>query len=93
MLKITPLQEDKTSLKIRLCGELTKEYVVEIENLVRQKTDVFSRVSLDLANVTFVDRPAMLFLCSVKARNIAIENCPSYVNRWIEQEGLCNGSR
>jgi hypothetical protein len=46
-------------------------------------------VALDLANVTFVDRDAMVFLCSAKARNIAIENCPSYVIRWIQQERLC----
>jgi len=34
----------------------------------------------------------MVFLCSAKARNIGIENCPSYVIRWIQQERLCGGS-
>jgi len=34
----------------------------------------------------------MVFLCSAKARNIAIENCPSYVIRWIQQERLCGPS-
>jgi hypothetical protein len=48
--------------------------------------------SLDLANVTFADREAMLFLCSTKSSNIAVENCPSYAIRWIEQEGLCRRS-
>jgi hypothetical protein len=33
-----------------------------------------------------------VFLCSVKARKIAIENCPSYVIRWIKQEGLCSSA-
>jgi hypothetical protein len=44
-----------------------------------------------MSNVTFVDRTAMEFLCGVKAR-ISIENIPSYVMRWIEQEFRCGKS-
>ena len=43
-------------------------------------------LALDLRNVTFVDRTAMEFLCRAKAKKIRIENTPSYVSRWIEQE-------
>jgi len=42
--------------------------------------------------VTFVDRKAMEFLCGVKSR-VIIENVPSYVLRWIEQEFRCGSSR
>ena len=87
MLKITPTREEK-SFKVRLCGQLTKEYIPEVERLLADE-GAGTATSLDLANVTFVDREAMVFLCSAKARNIAIENCPSYVVRWIQQEGLC----
>jgi hypothetical protein len=92
MLKITPSQRDK-SFKVQLCGQFTKEYVAEIERLLAGQTGASEAVSLDLANVTFVDREAMMFLCSAKSRKIAIENCPSYVIRWIQQEGLCNQSQ
>jgi hypothetical protein len=92
MLKITPSREDK-SLKVQLCGKLTKEYVPEIERLLATEGGPPETISLDLANVTFVDRDAMIFLCSAKSRNIVIENCPSYVIRWIKQEGLCSGSK
>ena len=91
MLKITPTQEDEKSFKVRLCGQLTKEYVPEVERMLAEGAQS-KTVSLDLANVTFVDRDAMVFLCSAKARNIVIENCPSYVIRWIQQERLCGGS-
>jgi hypothetical protein len=50
------------------------------------------KVALDLSNVTFVDREAMVFLCGAKSRNVSIENIPSYVIRWIEQEGRCGSS-
>ena len=90
MLKITPTRENERSFKVRLCGQLTKEYLPEIERLLANDDAELQTISLDLANVTFVDRDAMVFLCSAKSRNIAIENCPSYVIRWIQQERLCS---
>jgi ABC-type transporter Mla MlaB component len=92
VLKISPTQENDKSFKVRLCGQLTKEYLPEVERLLADEAGTCPKLSIDLANVTFVDREAMKFLCSAKSRNIAIENCPSYVIRWIQQEGLCSGS-
>jgi ABC-type transporter Mla MlaB component len=92
VLKISPTRENEKSFKIRLCGQLTKEYVPEVERLLAGEASANQTMSIDLANVTFVDREAMMFLCSAKSRNIEIENCPSYVIRWIKQEGLCSGS-
>jgi hypothetical protein len=91
VLKISPTRESEESFKVRLCGQLTKEYLPELQRLLSGESAASQ--SLDLANVTFVDREAMEFLCSAKARNIAIENCPSYVIRWIQQEGLCSQSK
>ncbi len=92
MLKISPNRENEKSFKIRLCGELTKEYLPEVERLLASEGAGSETRSIDLSNVTFVDRDAMVFLCSAKARNIIIENCPSYVIRWIQQERLCGSS-
>ncbi len=92
MLRITPNREKENALQVRLCGQLTKEYLPEVQRLLDEGSPSQS-VSLELANVTFVDRDAMVFLCSAKSRNIVIENCPSYVIRWIQQENLCSGSK
>jgi ABC-type transporter Mla MlaB component len=92
MMKITPVRVDPRSLKVCLCGQFTKEYVPELERTLAGKGEETQTVALDLTNVTFVDREAMVFLCSAKSRNIVIENCPSYVVRWIQQERLCGGS-
>jgi ABC-type transporter Mla MlaB component len=92
VLKITPTRENEKSFKVRLCGQLTKEYLQEVERTLAAENTESQTVVLDLANVTFVDREAMVFLCSAKARNITIENCPSYVIRWIQQERLCGPS-
>jgi ABC-type transporter Mla MlaB component len=92
VLKISPTRETEQSFKIRLCGQFTKEYLPELERLLAAEGASSETISIDLTNVTFVDRDAMVFLCSARSRKIAIENCPSYVIRWIQQERLCNPS-
>ena len=93
MLKITPIRENQLSLKIRLCGQLTAEYLPEIERLLTEKPSTLATTSLNLENVTFVDRAAMVFLCSAKTRNITIEHCPPYVTLWMQQERICGPSK
>ncbi len=89
MMKISPVQVNRGLLTLRLSGQFTKEYVPEVERTVANAEA--RAVGLDLANVTFVDREAMAFIASAKSKNLAIENCPTYVIRWIEQERLCSG--
>ena len=92
MLKITTIRESPERLKVYLCGQFTAEYVPELQRALSMENAATRNVALDLANVTFVDRDAMVFLCGAKSRNVAIENIPSYVTRWIEQEGRCGPS-
>src|SRR5437868_2833510 len=93
VLKITTTRESAQSSRIQLCGQLTGEYVAELEQTLAAVVKDTPKVAFDLSNVTFVDRDAMVFLCGVRSRSIPIENIPSYVTRWIEQERRCGGSR
>src|SRR5437773_12134298 len=89
MLKITPNRENGNYFKLRLCGQLTKEYVPEVERLLGGEASS-KTISIDLANVIFVGRDAMVFLFLAKARNVANENCLSYLIGSIRKEGLCS---
>ena len=91
MLKITTSREDDKSLRVHLCGQFTGEYVSELEKVLTLGNPDATKVALDLSNVTFVDREAMVFLCGA-SKHVAIENIPSYVTRWIEHEGRCGSS-
>ena len=93
MLKITTTRDKDQSIRVQLCGQFTREYVAELEQAIFAGGTPAHGVALDLANVTFVDRDAMGFLCSAKTRKVAIENIPSYVIRWIEQERICGSSQ
>ena len=85
MLKITKQAENGRST-VSLHGHFTGEYVLEVEKALSGNGCKAGPVALDLRNVTLVDRAAMEFLGRAKAKNLRIENTPSYVARWIEQE-------
>ena len=88
MLKIiTTVRDNPESVTVHLYGQFTGEYVAEVEKALSGRGANRHRVTLNLANVTFVDRVGMMFLYGVKSGNVAVENTPSYVTRWIEQEG------
>jgi len=90
VLKITTTQDENNSVTLHLTGQLTGEYVAELQKALNAGKS--QKIALDLSSVTFVDREAMMFLCGVKSR-ISIESIPSYVVRWIEQELRCGSSR
>jgi anti-anti-sigma regulatory factor len=84
MFKITKEAKTTALTTVNLHGRFTAEYIPEVEKALNG--DKRGKVVLDLRNVTFVDRTALQFLCRTKSKKIRIENPPSYVARWIEQE-------
>ena len=86
VLKIKTDNENPEFIKVNLCGRFTGEYVPEVEKALSPTDARRKKLALDLAEVTFVDRAAMTFLCGARFRNIAIQNAPSYVELWMEQE-------
>jgi len=86
MLKIMKQAENAGISRVSLHGHFTSEYVPEVERALSENGCKAGKVALDLTNVTFVDRAAMEFLSRAKSKKIRIENIPSYVTRWIEQE-------
>jgi anti-anti-sigma regulatory factor len=86
MLKITKQPENAGIIKVSLHGHFTGEYVREVEKALSENGCKDAKLALDLRNVTFVDRTAMEFLRKAQSKKIRIENTPSYVTRWIEQE-------
>lgn len=86
MLKITQQAENPEIVRVNLSGHFTSEYVPEVEKALVQNGNNSKKCALDLMNVTFVDRPAMEFLRGAQSRKIKLDNLPSWVKRWIQQE-------
>jgi anti-anti-sigma regulatory factor len=86
VFKITTNNEDPESIKVNLCGRFTAEYVPEVEKVLSGTGTRLKKLTLDLSAVTLVDRTAIMFLCAARSKNIVIQNAPSYVGYWMEQE-------
>jgi len=86
VFKITTNNENPEFFTLNLCGRFTREYVPEVEKALSPTTAKLKKLALDLAQVTLVDRTAIMFLCAARSRNIAIQNVPVYVGLWMDQE-------
>jgi ABC-type transporter Mla MlaB component len=86
MLKIIQQAENPEIVRVSLSGHFTSEYVSEVEKALVQNVNSSKKCALDLMNVTFVDRRAMEFLRVAQSRKIKLDNLPSWVKRWIQQE-------
>jgi ABC-type transporter Mla MlaB component len=67
-----------------LSGDIDREDAVRLRQFLTSATD--RRVTLDLQNVTLVDRAAVQFLANVETTGIRLVNCPEYVRTWIAAE-------
>jgi STAS domain-containing protein len=76
--------DDNGDVIFALSGRIEERHVLELEAVLEKEAKP-GEVMLDLAEVKLVDREAIRFLASCKARGIGLKNCPSYIRRWIEQ--------
>jgi anti-anti-sigma regulatory factor len=67
-----------------LSGDLDIEHTSRLQEFLVKETD--DHVTLDLREVTLVDRAAVRFLAEAEGTGIEIVNCPEYVRRWIAAE-------
>jgi anti-anti-sigma regulatory factor len=72
------------AIVFELSGDMDQEHVAQLQELLAHEAD--GRVTLDLQDVTLVDRAAMQFLAEAEIAGIRIVNCPAYVRSWIVAE-------
>jgi len=90
VLKIVTTRGETNSLTVYLWGRLTEEYLPELRRVLNP--DAAPQIVLDMSHVTFIDRYSVEYLCSVKSR-IVIQNIPTWILLWIEQEFRCGHAR
>lgn len=67
-----------------LSGDIDIEHATRLQEILAREAN--GCVSLDLKDVTLVDRAAVHFLAGAEAAGIRIVNCPEYVRTWIAAE-------
>jgi hypothetical protein len=68
-----------------LSGHIELEDVAELQRLLSLEA-ADQGISLDLQEVTLIDRDAVTFLACCEAESIRLENCPAYIREWIDTE-------
>jgi STAS domain len=82
-LKIRRSDDNRHAI-FALSGRIEERHVPELEVLLDKEAKP-AEVMLDLREVKLVDREAIRFLASCKARGLRLKNCPPYIRMWIEQ--------
>jgi hypothetical protein len=82
MLRIRRFDDDGVA-GFALSGRIEHGHVEELKTLFGAEPGLRT-VTLDLEEVTLVDREAVRFLAVCEAGGIKLENCPSYIREWID---------
>jgi len=69
----------------RLIGRLNVENVAELQLLFELESKD-RQMTLDLKDLTLVDREAIRILEHCEKGHIRLTNCPAYIREWIKQE-------
>ena len=83
MLRIQRSWNDRPVYSVS--GRIGTEDVAELQRLFKME-QTGQDISLDLEEVTLVDREAVGFLARCDLENIRLENCPAYIREWIIAE-------
>jgi hypothetical protein len=76
-------QSKATSIKLKLSGRLEADGLSE---LLAEIEKCNPPPSLDLEEVTLLDRDSVRFLIRCESKGVLLVNCPLYVQEWIARE-------
>lgn len=68
-----------------MSGRMDAQNAAELKTMLESEKEGRS-ITLDLIDVTLVDRDAVKFLERCEAANITLKNCPPYIREWITRE-------
>jgi ABC-type transporter Mla MlaB component len=70
---------------ILLNGKFSEDALPDLDNSISQARGSHQAVSIDLSEVTLVDRKAAQYFSDQASHDVKIVNCPIYLRRWIKQ--------
>jgi hypothetical protein len=76
-------QSKGTAIKLRLSGRVQADGLSELLAEIEKCTPL---PSLDLEEVTLLDRDSVRFLIRCESKGVQLVNCPLYVQEWIARE-------
>lgn len=85
-MRITVKVEDPESVVVALSGPLNGPGLGELRREIERAQRMRKRVTIDLGEVTLLDRYSLTFLAAQTREEIALLNCPKYIEPWLTKE-------
>jgi len=87
MVKISTVDGTGTITTVRLEGRLVDVWVTEVRKYCDTLLSERQELILDLASVSFADRPGIELLQKLQAKNVRLVNCSPFLAGQIEGKG------
>jgi hypothetical protein len=91
-MRITVNAENPETVTVALSGPLSGAGMGELRREIERAQRLRKRVTIDLGEVTLLDRYSLTFLAAQKGEDIALLNCPQYIEPWLAKETARAGS-
>ena len=77
------LRSENGETVLTLIGRMSDDNLAELKSLIASERKI-SRITLDLKDLTLVDREAVHFLGQCESDKVTLKNCPAYIRDWID---------
>lgn len=88
MLKITERAGSDGTPELHLEGQIYGPWLEEVRRCCEAALSAARGLTLDLSNVSFIDRDALILFRELKNREITITNCSPFVAEQLRELGL-----
>ena len=75
------LRSENGETVLTLIGRMSDDNLAELKSLIASERKI-SRITLDLKDLTLVDREVIHFFGQCEKATITLKNCPAYVRDW-----------
>jgi hypothetical protein len=85
-MRITVKAETSEMVTVALSGLLSGAGMGELRREIERAQRMRKRVTIDLGEVTLLDRYSLTFLAAQTREDIALLNTPQYIEPWLAKE-------
>ena len=78
MLKISNSESETDIVTLRLEGQIIGDWISELNGVCERMLTAGRKVTLDLCDVTLIDRPGLALLASLSQRGVALARCSPF---------------
>jgi len=86
MLRITEETLNGKTARVRLEGQVVGPYVMEVRRFCERLLETGRSLSLDMGDVSFVDRNGVTLFKAFASRNVSFVNCSPFLTEQLKED-------